>query len=142
MSEPTVITDPLDLKVGQRIRHKDTGIEWDLAEATSVFVAEFDSRLAWRLASPTGRRDVIACHAALTTGTWLLVEVENPRWLSLNCNGCGHWEKGQFTKEQVAEWLRVHRFGGIGANEGHTITASTCPHPCGTPAPSDGEPTP
>lgn len=54
-----------------------------------------------------------------------------PGWVHLNCGFCGHWEKGQFTKEEVAQWLRVHRNAMLGPNEGHTTTASTCPHPCG-----------
>lgn len=56
-------------------------------------------------------------------------------WLSLRCGFCGHWERGQFTKDQVADWMRVHRNAMVGPNDGHTSTASTCPHPCGTPEP-------
>lgn len=62
-------------------------------------------------------------------------------WVSLRCGFCGHWERGQFTKDQVAEWLRVHRNAMVGPNEGHTITASTCPHPCGTPMATPAEQT-
>lgn len=69
-----IITDEAQLSRGQRIRHKDTGIEWDLSERLSVFVAEFDSRLAWLLTSPRG--PVVACLPVLTSGSWLLVPDE------------------------------------------------------------------
>ena len=29
--------------------------------------------------------------------------------VALECNWCGHWEKGHRTKDQIAAWLRVHR---------------------------------
>lgn len=53
--------------------------------------------------------------------------------VALYCGFCGHWEKGARSKEQIAEWLRLHRHAMLGPYSGSDDLASTCPHPCGTP---------
>lgn len=52
-------------------------------------------------------------------------------WLTLRCGWCGHWRKSEFTKDDVAEWLRAHRNATIGHNDTHTVAWSSCPEPCG-----------
>ena len=51
--------------------------------------------------------------------------------VALRCTTCGHWEKGDRTKEQIAEWLRVHRAATLSAYDGDMELASICPRPCG-----------
>jgi hypothetical protein len=53
--------------------------------------------------------------------------------VALRCDECGHWEKGQRTKDQIAEWLRVHRKARTGNYFGDRELRSVCPNPCGTP---------
>lgn len=51
--------------------------------------------------------------------------------VALRCSWCGHWEKGQRSKAQVADWMRVHRVPMLGPYDGTEELASTCPEPCG-----------
>lgn len=83
---------------------------------------------------PTGVQDPISnIGGGTSTPDDANAGLHAPReWCGLNCSFCGHWAKGRFTKDQVAEWLRTHKAAGITPNEGHTTTESTCPHPCGT----------
>lgn len=60
--------------------------------------------------------------------------------IALECSWCGHWEKGQRTKDQIASWLRVHRTARIGIYDGDREMRSTCPHPCGTPFVASSDP--
>lgn len=53
-------------------------------------------------------------------------------WCQLRCGFCGHWDRGRFTKDRIAGWLRAHRNASISPNPDHLVSASTCPHPCGT----------
>lgn len=53
-------------------------------------------------------------------------------WCQLRCGFCGHWDRGQFKKDQIAEWLRVHRNASISPNPDRLVSASVCPHPCGS----------
>jgi hypothetical protein len=50
--------------------------------------------------------------------------------VALRCVACGHWEKGQRTKGQIADWLRTHRNATLGAYDGEQELASICPNPC------------
>jgi hypothetical protein len=55
------------------------------------------------------------------------------RRVHLSCTWCGHWEVGARTKEQIAEWLRVHRAAQLTSDHVGIDRESTCPQPCGTP---------
>ena len=73
MGEPTPITAQTPLSAGQRIRHKDTGYEWDVDQTVSVFKTEYDVHPGWLLVSPLGRASVVVYPKVLTGGSWLLV---------------------------------------------------------------------
>jgi hypothetical protein len=55
--------------------------------------------------------------------------------VALRCSWCGHWEKGSRTKDQIADWLWVHKAATLGVYNGVAgELASICPHPCGEEA--------
>jgi hypothetical protein len=58
---------------------------------------------------------------------------ERTERVHLSCELCGHWEAGARTKEQIADWLRVHKAARLAIDLHGIDRKSTCPHPCGTP---------
>lgn len=54
--------------------------------------------------------------------------------LFLECKACGHWASGPFTRDELHDWLRVHRSAMVGEQKCPPygfVRESSCPTPCG-----------
>lgn len=53
-----------------------------------------------------------------------------PDVVLLACKTCGHWKTGQLPKDEVMDWLRVHRSALLFAGRFVERRESSCPNPC------------